>query len=125
MKLFVDHHCILCDATSNDDFCIACETELPWFPENHCPICLWPVPTSEVCGACLKKPPAFTRSIAVLRYTFSCRCVDSIVEIPISSSHRAHSCKFVLKAIQSFSPTTTRSHHSYAIAPDPFTRARF
>ncbi|HQU98021.1 MAG TPA: ComF family protein [Nitrosomonas sp.] len=86
MKLFVDHRCILCDATSNDDFCIACETELPWFPENHCPICLWPVPTSEVCGACLKKPPAFTRSIAVLRYTFP---VDALIRSLKYQSHLA------------------------------------
>lgn len=124
MKLFVDHRCILCDATSNDDFCIACETELPWFPENHCPICLWPVLTSEVCGACLKTSRIHSFDCGITLY-FSCRCVDSIVKIPISSSHRAHSCKFVLKAIQSFSPTTTGSHHSYAIASDPFTRARF
>lgn len=76
MKLFADSDCILCGATAHHDFCTACETELPWFPENHCPICLWPVPTSEVCGACLKKAPAFTRSIAALRYTFP---VDALI----------------------------------------------
>jgi len=34
------------------------------------------VPTAEVCGACLTKPPAFTRSIAALRYTFP---VDALI----------------------------------------------
>lgn len=76
MKLFADGYCILCGATARHDFCTACEMELPWFPKNHCPICLWPIPTSEVCGACLKKPPAFTRSIAALRYTFP---VDALI----------------------------------------------
>ncbi|PXW82548.1 ComF family protein [Nitrosomonas sp. Nm84] len=49
---------------------------LPQLPENHCPICLWPVPTAEICGACLKKPPAFTRTIAALRYSFP---IDALI----------------------------------------------
>jgi ComF family protein len=28
------------------------------------------VPANEICGSCLKKPPAFTRTLAALRYTF-------------------------------------------------------
>jgi ComF family protein len=34
------------------------------------------VPTAEICGACLTKPPAFTRTIAALRYTFP---VDAMI----------------------------------------------
>jgi ComF family protein len=34
------------------------------------------VPTAEVCGVCLKKPPAFTRTLAALRYTFP---VDAMI----------------------------------------------
>ncbi len=52
-------------------------THLPQLPDNHCPICLWPVPTAEICGACLKKPPAFTRTIAALRYTFP---IDALIQ---------------------------------------------
>lgn len=51
-------------------------THLPQLPDSHCPICLWPVPTAEICGACLKKPPAFTRTIAALRYTFP---IDALI----------------------------------------------
>jgi ComF family protein len=34
------------------------------------------VPTAEICGACLAKPPAFTRTIAALRYTFP---IDALI----------------------------------------------
>jgi ComF family protein len=34
------------------------------------------VPTAEICGACLTKSPAFTRTIAALRYTFP---VDALI----------------------------------------------
>ncbi len=62
--------CLLCDAISDEDFCAACYHDLPQLPASHCPVCLWLVPTNEICGACLKKPPAFTRTLAALRYTF-------------------------------------------------------
>lgn len=61
---------------TNQDLCESCYIHLPQLPVNYCPICLWPVPTAEVCGACLTKPPAFTRSIAALRYTFP---VDALI----------------------------------------------
>nr|WP_164503178.1 ComF family protein [Nitrosomonas sp. JL21] len=49
---------------------------MPRVPLNHCPACLWPVPTAELCGACLSKPPAFTRTIAAVRYTFP---IDALI----------------------------------------------
>jgi len=69
-------NCVLCGTSTNQDFCESCMLDLPQLPENHCPICLWPVPTSEICGACLNKPPAFTRTIAALRYTFP---IDALI----------------------------------------------
>ncbi|QOJ21562.1 MAG: ComF family protein [Gammaproteobacteria bacterium] len=62
--------CLLCGAIAGGDFCPACYRDLPQLPASHCPVCLWPVPTNEICGNCLKKPPAFTRTLAALRYTF-------------------------------------------------------
>lgn len=62
--------CLLCGAIAGGDFCPACYRNLPQLPASHCPVCLWPVPTNEICGNCLKKPPAFTRTLAALRYTF-------------------------------------------------------
>lgn len=69
-------NCVLCGVSTNQDFCEPCILDLPQLPINHCPICLWPVPTSEICGACLNKPPAFTRTIAALRYSFP---VDALI----------------------------------------------
>lgn len=70
MPIRTQKSCLLCDAISGEDFCTACYRDLPQLTTSHCPVCLWPVPTSEICGACLKKPPAFTRTLAALRYTF-------------------------------------------------------
>ena len=76
MKLFTDCNCVLCGATTSEDLCLPCEMELPRLSKNRCPICLWPVPTAEICGTCLRNPPAFTRTIAAMRYTFP---VDALV----------------------------------------------
>lgn len=67
---------MLCGIPTDQDLCEPCYIHLPQLPVNHCSICLWPVPTAEVCGACLTKPPAFTRTIAALRYTFP---VDALI----------------------------------------------
>ncbi|WP_297325190.1 ComF family protein [Nitrosomonas sp.] len=77
MQIFTRKNCVLCGTAANQDVCNPCMTHLPQLPDNHCPICLWPVPTAEICGACLKKPPAFTRTIAALRYTFP---IDALIQ---------------------------------------------
>ena len=70
MLIRTQKNCLLCGTNTGEDFCAACYRDLPQLPVNHCPVCLWPVPTGEICGSCLKKPPAFTRTLAALRYTF-------------------------------------------------------
>lgn len=76
MQIFTRKNCVLCGIAANQDVCDPCMTHLPQLPDNHCPICLWPVPTAEICGACLKKPPAFTRTTAALRYSFP---IDALI----------------------------------------------
>lgn len=76
MQIFSQKNCVLCSIPAKQDLCEPCYNHLPQLPLNHCPICLWPVPTAEICGACLTKPPAFTRTIAALRYTFP---VDAMI----------------------------------------------
>ena len=76
MQILIPKNCVLCGIATDRDLCKPCYNQLPQLPINHCPICLWPVPTAEVCGTCLKKPPAFTRTIAALRYTFP---VDALI----------------------------------------------
>lgn len=65
-------HCLLCDEPSDNPLalCSACEAELPWLG-SHCRVCALPLPVSGLaCGACLSKPPAFTRVEAAWRYDF-------------------------------------------------------
>jgi len=76
VQILTQKNCVLCGIATDQDLCEPCYNHLPQLPINHCPICLWPVPTAEVCGACLKKPPAFTSTIAALRYTFP---VDALI----------------------------------------------
>jgi ComF family protein len=70
VRILTQKNCLLCGIAAYQDFCMPCYHDLPQLPANHCPICLWPAPTAETCGACLRKPPAFTRTIAALHYTF-------------------------------------------------------
>lgn len=57
---------------------------MPQIPINHCPVCLLPVKASLVCGACLANPPAYSRIIAALHYTFP---VDALIR---SLKYRSH-----------------------------------
>lgn len=50
--------------------CPACHADLPWHRQPQCPQCALPTPGSEICGACLKHPPAFDRTHAALTYAF-------------------------------------------------------
>lgn len=50
--------------------CAPCLSDLPWHSQPQCPQCATPTPGGQVCGACLKRPPAFARTIAALAYVF-------------------------------------------------------
>ena len=74
--------CLLCDepAEAGPPLCAACETELPWLGA-HCAVCALPLTgTPEgsllTCGACLRKPPPFSRVEAAWRYAFP---LDSLI----------------------------------------------
>jgi ComF family protein len=64
-------HCLLCGAASGPHtICAACHTDLPWHRQSQCPKCALPTLGGEICGACLKHPPAFDHTHAALAYTF-------------------------------------------------------
>lgn len=56
--------------SGNRTVCDACRSDLPWHRQPQCPQCATPTPAGQVCGACLKRPPAFDRTIAALVYRF-------------------------------------------------------
>lgn len=76
LQTFSQRNCLLCGASSKDDLCNPCRSQLPQIPVNHCPICLLPVTTPDICGVCLAKPPAYTRILSALHYTFP---VDALI----------------------------------------------
>ncbi len=58
-------------------WCEACDAALPYLAGSHCPICAKPTPNGEVCGHCLKDPPAFSHTIAVFAYSFP---IDRLIQ---------------------------------------------
>lgn len=70
--------CVLCGSMSHSGlWCQACDAAMPYLDMPHCPICAQPTPRGEVCGHCLKKPPLFSRTIAVYIYQFP---VDQLIQ---------------------------------------------
>jgi ComF family protein len=63
--------CILCGSFSHfGPWCQACDGDLPYLVEPHCPICALPTHNGDVCGRCLKVEPKFDRTLAVFAYAF-------------------------------------------------------
>ena len=73
-------NCLLCCAEAGDaTLCASCLADLPLLATPGCPICAHPnsVQTQgEICGACLRQPPAFLRCIAAYTYHFP---VDKLI----------------------------------------------
>lgn len=70
--------CLLCDEAADGalPICTNCEAELPWLG-GHCQVCALPLPSQGlVCGACLKKPPSFSKVEVPWRYAFP---IDSLI----------------------------------------------
>ena len=70
-KHLISPTCLLCGASDcHRSLCPDCLHALPWHTQPQCPQCAAPTPQGRVCGACLKHPPAFDRTVAALAYTF-------------------------------------------------------
>ena len=70
-RQMLPQQCLLCGALAGQPaLCAECYADLPWQPDRCCPQCGLPEPGGEVCGACLKHPPAFDATVAVLSYRF-------------------------------------------------------
>lgn len=67
---FIAPACLLCGATSRTPVCAGCQADLPWHTASQCPVCATPTPQGQICGACLKRPPGFDRTVAALIYRF-------------------------------------------------------
>jgi len=63
--------CIFCGAAgAHDGTCLDCLGELPGRNDERCPVCAIPMPVAELCGECLRKPPAFRGVLTAASYQF-------------------------------------------------------
>ena len=68
---------MLCGAQANDgQLCVPCRDSRPFHAQPTCPTCALPTSGGETCGNCLKKPPAFDRTLAAFSYAFP---VDAVI----------------------------------------------
>ena len=83
--------CFLCGTrVTGALLCAGCEDDLAHLPAACCPQCALPTSDGEICGACLKKPPAFDRTKAVFSYAFP---LDSLVQ-QCKYAHASHLTDF-------------------------------
>lgn len=70
--IFLPGSCLLCaDDAGGALLCARCEKDLPSLPNDRlCPRCALPTTHGEHCGACLKEPPHYARTMALWRYEF-------------------------------------------------------
>ncbi len=88
---------MLCGSMSPGLWCDACDAALPYLNAPHCPVCALPTPQGDVCGHCLKKPPLFTRTVAVFGYRFP---VDRLIQQMKYHEQLALSRAFAEKFVQ-------------------------
>lgn len=70
-QILLPASCLLCGARAQDPLlCASCTADLPWHDDPQCPICALPTGTGDLCGQCLKHPPAFDATYALLAYRF-------------------------------------------------------
>jgi len=73
LDLLLPPLCLLCGAPSGEEdgaLCAGCLADLPVLPRPCCPLCLVATAHGELCGDCLKHPPAFTQVHALYCYAF-------------------------------------------------------
>ncbi len=79
--------CYLCGGrVLGGALCAGCESDLPRLSGACCPQCALPSAGGEICGACLKHPPAFDRTLATFAYAFP---LDALVQ-QCKYSHAIH-----------------------------------
>lgn len=108
--------CLLCGERSAAALCDACNADLPRMHSPRCPICAVPLTApAPACGACLKTPPAFDATQAVLRYGFP---VDRLIQ-HLKFSRRLASADFFARCMLAGEPP-----QGTLIMPVPLSRQR-
>lgn len=71
-QLLFPQACMLCSASEGGAhaLCTACLKDLPWHTTERCPQCGLASLDNQICGHCLKSPPAFDATQALFRYEY-------------------------------------------------------
>ena len=75
--------------------CGDCADELPRHDLPACPCCALPAPEGQICGCCLRDPPAFDSTCALYSYVFP---ADVLVR-SFKYSHRLSLARFFVDAV--------------------------
>ena len=71
MRILMPQNCLLCNAEAGPAIlCPDCLADLPIQAIPACPICAQPTTSGESCGSCLRRPPAFKRTLVAYQYAF-------------------------------------------------------
>jgi ComF family protein len=112
--------CLLCDAPGAEDLdiCAGCRGALP-MNRRPCLRCGLPSSSGPVarCGACLRKPPPFARTVAPLRYAFP---VDRLV-LGLKFGHRLANARLLGTLL---ADALTDAPRPALLLPVPLHRAR-
>jgi ComF family protein len=88
LRALLPQACVLCGADSGGQpICAPCDAELPRLPRGRCAVCALPLPSGAVCGACLDRPPSYTRVEAPFCYQFP---VDALIRAYKYGGRLAH-----------------------------------
>jgi ComF family protein len=70
--------CVLCGAECGQtQLCGPCDAELPRLAARRCAVCALPLSSGAVCGACLDRPPRYTRVVAPFPYRYP---LDALIQ---------------------------------------------
>ncbi|WP_395004958.1 ComF family protein [Undibacterium sp.] len=124
LQYVLPHHCALCTLISKQGICDACRTD--YFPSNRvrCLQCGIPLNSrsDNRCGACLKEPPHFDRTLVSCDYLAP---VDSLV-LGLKFGRDLRYAKLIAEQLESivirhFTQTSTTPH---IFCPVPLSRQR-
>lgn len=70
LQRLLPNYCLICldPSRSSLALCRACIQQLPWHTDPCCSRCALPLPSTTLCGECLREPPAFTQVVSPFHY---------------------------------------------------------
>jgi len=122
MGVLLPQCCFVCGAGAGDALlCRSCHARLPYWRRSHaCPVCAQATPGGEICGQCLREPPAYDRVEALFEYAFP---VDRMVQA-LKYRHRLALIRCFAQELAQWCATAEMARQAEVIVPVPMHAAR-